>query len=847
MERDPVRFVWRTAPGLHVLFVLLLLVAAVPAAGLAIDLVRIALDDAVGGRAFANGPEQPFLRLVLQLPERLSEDDVVLFPGIPLDRWRFGLACVGGLVAAAAVAGALTFLAGRIASAVEARAVMALRGALVDAILGSRASADVEAREAARLAGPALTQTAAELGFMLLTPLAAGTAVAVALLYAFALDWRFGVAVGAALVVVVMMRARQRRQLEAAHVIRGAQGAHHGRLLAALVRRLPAVRAHGAADIERHRLAAMAAHAQTALRRVERRVGSAAAFAALAACLPFVALLGVGAWLAQELTPGQVAAAGVGLGIAALALDRVMVRREAQERIAPLFDEIARMVAGLQARRRGAASATALPEAGTLVLQGVSAYDAGTGARISAVELAIGLPAHVAVVGDSEAPALALAAVLAGHLEPSLGRVTFGGVDLAHVDAAVRARRIAFAGGKTVLVPGTLRQNLLYGARETEGPETDRRLAEAAAVTGLDALLHARGLSGTVDADRDPVLAAAVVEARRAVQAGLKADGLDRFVDPFDLTRYNRHGTVGENILFGMPLGDTFSEANLPSHPFLRAILEAEGLTKPLTAMGLAIAASTLEIFADVPDGHPLFSRFSFFSAHDRGFYEDLVERQNDRRRGAEPGRDRERLIELALRYSESRHRLGLLDEAMQQRIVAARAAFAQMLPMSLRPAIEFYDPQRLCAAASLQDNLLFGRIAHDQAGAEQAVYAVIRRVLTARGLDGDVVRIGLATPVDPAADELSGPDAAAVDLARCLVRRPDVLVVERALLGLPRPSAVALLRRLRHSLIGRGLIVVVPDLGPGIEPQTFDAIIRVERGSAALDRPRAVPEPAVA
>ncbi|HYY84200.1 MAG TPA: ABC transporter ATP-binding protein, partial [Beijerinckiaceae bacterium] len=266
-----------------------------------------------------------------------------------------------------------------------------------------------------------------------------------------------------------------------------------------------------------------------------------------------------------------------------------------------------------------------------------------------------------------------------------------------------------------------------------------------------------------------------------------------------------------------------------------------------LTAMGLAIAASTLEIFADVPDGHPLFSRFSFFSAHDRGFYEDLVERQNDRRRGAEPGRDRERLIELALRYSESRHRLGLLDGAMQQRIIAARAAFAQMLPMSLRPAIEFYDPQRLCAAASLQDNLLFGRIAHDQAGAEQAVYAVIRRVLTTRGLDGDVVRIGLATPVDPAADEFSGPDAAAVDLARCLVRRPDVLVVERALLGLPRPSAVALLRRLRHALIGRGLIVVVPDLGPGIEPQTFEAIIRVERGTAALDRPQAVPEPAVA
>jgi ABC-type multidrug transport system fused ATPase/permease subunit len=847
MERDPVRFVWRKAPGLHILFVLLLIVAAVPAAGLAIELVRIALDDAIGGRAFANGPEQPFLRLVLQLPERIRDEDLVLFPGIPLARWPFALATVGALVAVAVVAALVTFVAGRIASAVEARAVGALRSALLEAVLGSRASADAEAGEAAKLAGPALTDAAAVLGFTLLTPLAAGMAVAVALLYGFALDWRFGMAVGAALIVVVLMRARQRRQLEAVASIRAAQGADHGRLLGALVRRLPAVRAHGAAGIERHRLAAASAHAQAALRRAERRVGSAAACAALAGGLPLVALIGVGAWLVPGLTPGQVAATGVGSAVAAFALDRLIVWREAQDRIVPLFDEIARTVASLQSRYRADASITTLPEAGTLALEGVSAYEAATGARISTVDVAITLPAHVAVVGDAEAPVLALAAVLAGQIEPSLGRVVFGGIELAQVDAAVRARRIAYAGGKTVFVPGTLRQNLLYGARETEGPETDRRLSEAAAVTGLDAFLHARGLSGTVDPDRDPVLAATVVDARRAVQAGLKADGLDRFVDPFDLTRYNRHGTIGENILFGMPLGDTFSEANLPSHPFLRAILEAEGLTKPLTAMGLAIAESTLEIFADVPDGHPLFQRFSFFSAPERGYYEDLVERQNERRRGAEPGRDRERLIELALRYSESRHRLGLLDAAMEQRIIAARAAFAQMLPMSLRPAIEFYDPQRLCAAASLQDNLLFGRIAHDQAGAEQAVYAVIRRVLTARGLDSEVVRIGLETRVDPSAGDLSGPDAAAIDLARCLVRRPEILVVERALLGLPRPSAVGLLRRLRHALIGRGLIVVVPDLGPGIDPQTFDAIIRVERGSASLDRRQTVPEPAVA
>ena len=91
-------------------------------------------------------------------------------------------------------------------------------------------------------------------------------------------------------------------------------------------------------------------------------------------------------------------------------------------------------------------------------------------------------------------------------------------------------------------------------------------------------------------------------------------------------------------------------------------------------------------------------------------------------------GRDQERLIGLALRYNESRHRLGLLDEDMEARIVRRAGDLARMLPVSLQPAIEFYDATRFCAAASLQDNLLFGRVAADQAGAELAIQEVIRR-----------------------------------------------------------------------------------------------------------------------
>jgi ABC-type transport system involved in cytochrome bd biosynthesis fused ATPase/permease subunit len=253
--------------------------------------------------------------------------------------------------------------------------------------------------------------------------------------------------------------------------------------------------------------------------------------------------------------------------------------------------------------------------------------------------------------------------------------------------------------------------------------------------------------------------------------------------------------------------------------------------------MGLSIATSMIEIFAEIPDGHPLFERFSFFSAADRAYFQDLVERKNEQRRSAQTARDQARLTGLALRYSESRHRLGLLDEAMEARILVARADFARMLPVSLQSAIEFYDEARFCAAASVQDNLLFGRIATDQAGALEAVQGVTRRVLTQRGLDGEVSRIGLDAPIDAQGDDLTLSEIAAVDLVRCLVRRPSILVVQRALDGLPGPAADKLVANLRRVMVGRGLILVTPAISPAMDQPPFDAVIHFERGEPVLNR----------
>jgi ABC-type multidrug transport system fused ATPase/permease subunit len=837
MERDPLRFVWRTTPALHCLaFALLLL--ALPLGFAAADLVRVVIDDVMNGLAFRQSVTAPFLRLAVSLPERIAEAPLVILPGVPLDRAGFARATVMALAALGLAAGLIALLVAALRGAVRRRAVARLRETALEAILAARPSAKEEARQAAALSGEGLARHAGLLGDALLVPAFAGAAVAVAAFYALAVDWRLALVVLAGLGLVAVLRPRREqldRQIAEALVT---EGAALRRIQNDLVRRLPALRAHGTAPFERERLAADFAERRRPLGGLETRAALARAGEMSLTVLVLVVLVAAVAWpgATNGITPGAAVAVAAATGVALLAIGRLAHWQRAVSAAERHFAEMARILGALQARARPVAEGSELPASGALVADQLAAYDPATGARVASLSFSAGLPSHLALVGDAASGAPVLAGLIGGQLEPTGGRLTFAGVDLTLVPAEARAARIAYAGADTVLLNGTMRQNLLYGCPDTEAPDIEARLSEAATVAGLDRLIQARGLSGQIDPVRDPKLASAVVDARRAVREALRAMRLEELVDPFDPGAYNRHATIGENILFGVPLGDTFREANLPTHPFVRAILEAEQLTKPLQAMGLAVAKSLVEIFADLPEGHPLFQRFSFFSATERGYFADLVERESERRRGSETGRDRERLIGLALRYSESRHRLGLLEPELEARLVRARHAFAELIPVSLKPTIEFYDAERLCAAASLRDNLLFGRVAHDRAGAEEEVLRLIRRVLTERGLDREVFKVGLDSRIDPRGVDLLSTETAAIDLARCLVRRPAVLVAARALDGLTTADADALVQRLRRAMVGRGLVLAVPGLTAGMEQPPFDATLRFDRGALVTE-----------
>jgi putative ABC transport system ATP-binding protein len=135
----------------------------------------------------------------------------------------------------------------------------------------------------------------------------------------------------------------------------------------------------------------------------------------------------------------------------------------------------------------------------------------------------------------------------------------------------------------------------------------------------------------------------------------------------------------------------------------------------------------------------------------------------------------------LPLRYIEARHRLGLIDSATEERLLMARRAFAQGLPESLRGAVEFYDFKRYNSAATLQDNVLFGRLVYGQAQADVRIGTLVSEVLNDLKLRDSVIDVGLEYNVGVAGKRLPATQRQKLGIARALIKRPQLLIVNEA------------------------------------------------------------------
>ena len=502
------------------------------------------------------------------------------------------------------------------------------------------------------------------------------------------------------------------------------------------------------------------------------------------------------------------------------------------------------------------------------------ADDDGT-VYLHSISTSFAINERVAVIGPSGGGKEQIGALLIRLLAPTSGRVQYGEEDLATIPETRLGRRVGYIASQPYLFASTLRENLLLALRyhppadvdesrrawiaEAEqagnsifNPEDDwidydgaglERGSAALDVRLRECLTHAHlandvyefGLRGRVDPAADPELAERFLEARRVLRERIAEKGAGALIEPFDQDRYNLNASVAENLLFGTPVGDTFNLDRLGEQAYVRETLDRVGLTDDFIRMGRQVAETRVELFADIEPGHELMEQFSFIAAEDLPEFQALLGRLD---RGGQAGAqmntdDRSQLLSLPFRLIPARHRLGVIDESFQERVLEARRSFAEHLPEDLKGTVAFFDAERYNAASSIQDNILFGKIAYGQSQAATQVRALVSDVLDELELRDAVLNIGLEYKVGVAGSRLSAVQRQKVGFARALVKKPDFLVIDQAFSVFDETMRGPLFESILAAQPDRGVIAILDhnDLA-----QKMDRVITIDDGRVESD-----------
>jgi putative ABC transport system ATP-binding protein len=505
--------------------------------------------------------------------------------------------------------------------------------------------------------------------------------------------------------------------------------------------------------------------------------------------------------------------------------------------------------------------------AAPIELKNVTALDDAGFTLLDDIDVTLSLDGAVAAVGPSGSGKEALAQLFARQVTLKNGTVKTGETDVLALAEGVAGRTLGYAGPDGFFFPLTVKENLLYGLKlaARSGTSADRRFREAEragnpvfdaeadwldyealgtrdpkaildrlidtlAMVELESDIYQFGLQSRINPKTESAVADRIVEARLALHKRLEAAEYANLVERFDPAAYNRNASIAENILFGASTHPLLQPQNLPTLPHFRRVVAEEQLDTHLVAMGLSIAETMIELFRDFPPDHPFFDEFSFIPANELPAYQQIMKRSKTSELAHE---DRSRLSVLPLRYVEARHRLGLITPEIRERLLAVRKTFAQTLPAELSARISFYEEGKYVAPASIQDNILLGRVSYGTANAQERVNGLMREILDQLDVRDLIIEEGLDYNVGAGGKRLTTAQRQKLGLARALIKNPQVLIVNGALANLDDQQKTSIVERVLAHRKGKATLWVLTknDLA-----DRFDRVLHFDHGKLIGD-----------
>jgi ABC-type multidrug transport system ATPase subunit len=460
---------------------------------------------------------------------------------------------------------------------------------------------------------------------------------------------------------------------------------------------------------------------------------------------------------------------------------------------------------------------------------------------------------HYAAVGLGNSGKDELAFLVSRLTNPSSGSITVGDRKMEDIPESITGKRLGYVGAGAFMFNGTVYDNICYALKHQpiskqagnsphrydddwidhtslglENPEQlVARIIETLTCVELDDEVYQFGLLSHVDQSKNTELTSRVMEARKQLHDKFREPDIARLVEPFDQEKYNLNMTVSENLLFGTVYGESINAEQLIDNPLIHKVLGEFFLDQEFLNAGVQITEIMLDLFSDVEPDSELFEQFSFINADDLPEFNKLL--QQTRQDGVEnlQQSDKRRLMSLPFKLIVARHRLGLITEPIQQTILEARRRI-HALAETEDLGIEFFDESSYNPRISVQDNILFGKLAYGQAHGQQKVNALIADVVETLGLRNEIIAAGLDYEVGVAGGRLSPVQRQKLGLARALLKAPDFLVINEALSSLDPASQRRMIDSVKKEMQGRGILWV---LGRVQLAEQFDAVVVMERG----------------
>ncbi len=834
MEPSLLRYIWNNSRR-DQLWMLLVILASMPTYFLSLDLPKRIVNGPIQGNGFENPDDiQYFLTTYVPLPDWITGGPIKIFDGIPLERVNFLFALSVTFLALVAANGMFKLYINTYKGRMGERLMRRLRFDLFDRVLRYPLPRfrRTKPAEIASMIKDEVEPMGGFIGDAFTQPLFLGGQALTGLIFIFIQN----VPLGFVTLVVVLFQAWLIPRLRQRLIVLGRQRQIEARMLAGrigeVVESIQETHANDTTNYERSLISNTLGRLYFIRFELYQRKFSVKFINNL--LIQFLAFVfyAAGGYLAIRgtLDLGQLVAVIAAYKDLPDPIRGLIDYDQMRQTVDARYEQIVEQFAADELQdpeKQKPADGVVPPIRHGYDVNGLQVIDESGSKLIEKANARIGLGEQVAVVGAVNSGATHFTEVLARMLKASSGRVELDGRPLDELPEYVTGQRLAYIDGSTYFPQSSIYDALTYVLKNKPVADTpaegelaaQRRLmleeARASGNSDLDAeadwidreRIGARdpvafemevrkvlvdvdlesdvrsfGLRGTLDPQQHSRIAADLVKARHAFRDRLEELGLDGLVEPFDPQAYNSQANIGENILFGTAIAHEYEPANFPSNPVVREVLAQAGLEEKLFQMGKEVATTTVELFGDLSSDNPFFDQLTYMEADQIPVYRAILNRIGNLPLAQVAPADQEMILKLPFAYTESRNRLGLLDEQLKADILKARHMLRERLePLDPAP-VSFYDPEQYNPSASVIDNVLLGRISADVAEGPQKVTAAIRVLLEELGLNDDIFRIGLDYNMGSGGKRLSESQRQKLHMARCLLKKPDFLIVNQAL-----------------------------------------------------------------